>query len=70
VRGTDPALEALGYIQQLNWRGRRVTARRSRVGGERVEAPVGHVTERGVGWCSMAPRRSTRACTRWRPSRR
>jgi TnpA family transposase len=46
VRGTDPALEALDYIQQLNGRGRRVTARRSRLGGQPVEAPVGHVTDR------------------------
>ena len=46
VRGTDPAIEALDYIQQLNARGRRVTARRSRLGGEPVEAPIGHVTER------------------------
>ena len=47
MRGTDdPALEALDYIQQLNARGRRVTARRSRLGGEPVEAPIGHVTER------------------------
>jgi hypothetical protein len=27
VRGTDPAIEALDYIQRLNTRGRRVTAR-------------------------------------------
>lgn len=46
VRGSDPAIEALDYIQQLNARGRRVTARRSRFGGEPVEAPIGHVTER------------------------
>jgi len=30
VRGTDPAPQALAYIQQLDARGRRVTARRSR----------------------------------------
>jgi hypothetical protein len=46
VRGNDPALEALDYIQQLNARGRRVTARRARLGGDQVEVPVGHVTER------------------------
>ena len=46
VRGTDPAIEALDYIQKLNARGRRVTARRSRLGGDRVEAPLGHVTDR------------------------
>jgi hypothetical protein len=46
VRGSDPALEALDYTQQLNARGRRVTARRSRLAGEQVEAPVAHVTER------------------------
>jgi len=37
VRRTDPALEALDYVEQLNSRGRRVTARRSRLGGEQVE---------------------------------
>jgi hypothetical protein len=46
VRGTDPAIEALDYIQQLNTRGRRVTARRSRLGGDPVEAPLDHVTDR------------------------
>jgi Domain of unknown function (DUF4158)/Tn3 transposase DDE domain len=46
VRGTDPAIRTLDYIQQLNARGRRVTARRSRLGGQPVEAPLGHVTER------------------------
>ena len=46
VRGRDPALEALNYVQQLNARGRRVTARHSRLGGEPVEAPLDHVTER------------------------
>jgi len=46
VRGSDPAIEALYFIQQLRARGRRVTARRSRLGGEPVEAPIGHVTER------------------------
>jgi len=39
VRGTDPAIEALDYVRQ-------VTARRSRLAGESVEAPVGHVTDR------------------------
>src|SRR5258708_31499936 len=37
VRGRDPALEALDNVEQLNARGRRVTARRSRLGGEQVE---------------------------------
>jgi hypothetical protein len=46
VRGTDPALQALDYVQQLDSRGRRVTARRSRLGGQPVEAPLGHVNER------------------------
>jgi Tn3 transposase DDE domain-containing protein len=46
VRGRDPALDALDYVQQLNARGRRVTARYSRLGGEPVEAPLDHVTER------------------------
>jgi len=46
VRGTDPAIEALDYVQRLNTRGRRVTARRSRLGGEPVEALLGHVTDR------------------------
>src|SRR5712691_1762989 len=46
VRGADPAIEALDYAQKLNARGRRVTARRSRLGGERAEAPLGHVTDR------------------------
>ena len=46
MRGADPALEALDYIQQLDARGRRVTARHSRLSGEHVEAPLGHVTER------------------------
>jgi hypothetical protein len=46
VRGADPAIQALGYIQQLNARGRRVTARRSRLGGQPVEVPLDHVTER------------------------
>jgi hypothetical protein len=46
VRGSDPAIEALDYVQKLNARGRRVTPRRSRLGGERVEAPLGHVTDR------------------------
>src|SRR5919199_3448099 len=46
VRGSDPAIEALDYVQQLNARGRRVTTRRSRLGGETVEAPIGHGTER------------------------
>ncbi len=60
VRGSDPALEALDSIQQLNARGRRVTTRRSRLGGNQVEAPIGHVTERGVDWCSKGARPSTR----------
>jgi hypothetical protein len=46
VRSDDPALQALDYIHQLDARGRRVTARRSRLGGAGVEAPIGHVTER------------------------
>ncbi len=46
VRGTDSALEALDYVQRLDARGRRVTARRQRLGGEPLEAPLGHVTER------------------------
>jgi TnpA family transposase len=46
VRGADPAIKALDYVQQLNARGRRVTARRSRLRGERVEAPLDHVTDR------------------------
>jgi hypothetical protein len=46
VRGADPAIEALDYAQKLSARGRRVTARRSRLGGERVDAPLGHVTDR------------------------
>jgi hypothetical protein len=46
VRGSDPALQALDYIQQLDARGRRVTARRSQLGGQPVEAPLGHVTDR------------------------
>jgi hypothetical protein len=46
VRGADPAIDALDYAQKLNARGRRITARRSRLGGERVEAPLGHVTDR------------------------
>src|SRR5205823_1476361 len=68
VRGTDPAIEALDYVQQLNARGRRVSARRSRLGGEQVYAPVGHVTDR---WRRLVgARTSTPACTRWQPSRR
>jgi TnpA family transposase len=46
VRGTDPALEALDYVQRLEARGRRVTARRQRLAGEPMEAPLGHVTDR------------------------
>jgi len=46
VRGTDPALEALASVQRLAERKRRVTARQHTIAGERVEAPLGHVTER------------------------
>lgn len=46
VRGGDPALEALDYAHRLGARNRRVTARRQVLGGERLEAPLGHVTDR------------------------
>lgn len=46
VRGSDPALVALDYVRRLGRLGRRVTARRQTSAGEKLEAPLGHVTER------------------------
>ncbi len=70
VRGTDSALEALDYVQRLDARGRRVTARRQRLGGEPLEAPLGHVTERWRRLVFDGANTSTPACTKLRHSRR
>ena len=46
VQGTHPALEALAHVHRLGAHQRRVTRRRQTLGGETVDAPLGHVTER------------------------
>ncbi|MDQ6671506.1 MAG: hypothetical protein M3069_12275 [Chloroflexota bacterium] len=59
VRGADSALQALDYVQQLNARGRRVTARRSRLGGERIRSPTWPRSPRTGGSWGARHRRST-----------
>jgi len=46
VRGDDPALDALDYVQELAQHKRRVTHKRQTVDGRVVRAPLGHVTDR------------------------
>jgi TnpA family transposase len=46
VQGAHPALAALAHVQRAGGHQRRVTLRHQTLGGEPVEAPLDHVTER------------------------